>query len=158
MSGGAPFKLLVGGALERLGELAAGSVQTCVTSPPYWGLRDYGVEGQIGLEPTPAEFIKQLVAIFREVHRVLRPDGTLWVNMGDTYASELARRCIVAGSDFGDLVLDPFAGTCTTAVVALREGRRAVCVELNPTYAEMGERRVRGVTPSLFTLHRRDTP
>ncbi|WP_372513666.1 DNA-methyltransferase [Serratia fonticola] len=60
---------------------------TCVTSPPYYGLRDYGVDGQIGLEPTPEEFIEKLVGVFREVRRVLRDDGTLWVNIGDTYAT-----------------------------------------------------------------------
>jgi hypothetical protein len=81
------FTLLIGDALERLRELPDESVQTCVTSPPYWGLRDYGVEGQIGLESTSAEFLARLTAVFREVRRVLRPDGTAWVNMGDTYAS-----------------------------------------------------------------------
>lgn len=82
-----PFKLFVGDAAERLRELPDNSVQTCVTSPPYWGLRDYGVEGQIGLESTLADFLRRLVVVFREVRRVLRPDGTCWVNMGDTYAS-----------------------------------------------------------------------
>lgn len=81
------FRLLVGDALERLKDLPDASVQTCVTSPPYWGLRDYGVEGQIGLEPTSGEFLSRLVAVFREVRRVLKPDGTAWVNLGDTYAS-----------------------------------------------------------------------
>lgn len=59
---------------------------TCVTSPPYFGLRDYGVEGQIGLESTPEEYVDKLVAVFREVRRVLRDDGTLWLNLGDSYA------------------------------------------------------------------------
>ena len=320
------FRLLMGDALEQLRTLPDESVQTCVTSPPYWGLRDYGVEGQIGLEPTPAEFLKRLVEVFREVRRVLRPDGTCWVNMGDTYASsgwgggvggnstingqqtqkasraarsklkdrvvaglkpkdlvgapwrlalalqddgwwlrqdiiwakpnpmpesvsdrctksheyifllaksemylfdadsirtplapktftafgtsrrskgndalgkvaadnwsgtvrkprvdkdgvpvganarsvwtiatqpsplehfaafpeELARRCIVAGSRVGDTVLDPFAGTGTTGIVALKEGRRFIGVELNPAYAAMAEERSKSVTPSLF--------
>ncbi len=67
--------------------LPAESVNCCVTSPPYWGLRDYGVTGQIGLEPTIAEYLTKMVAVFREVHRVLRADGTAWVNMGDTYAA-----------------------------------------------------------------------
>ena len=60
-------------------------MQTCVTSPPHFGLRDYGVNGQIGLEPTPAEYVEQMVAVFREVRRVLRDDGTLWLNIGDSY-------------------------------------------------------------------------
>ena len=63
------------------------SVNTCVTSPPYYRLRDYGVPGQIGLEKTPEEFIEKLVEVFREVRRVLRDDGTLWINMGDSYAA-----------------------------------------------------------------------
>jgi DNA modification methylase len=61
-------------------------VQTVVTSPPYWGLRDYGVAGQIGLEKTPEEFVGRLVDVFREVRRVLKDDGTIWVNLGDSYA------------------------------------------------------------------------
>lgn len=321
------FRLMVGDALEQLRTLPDACVQTCVTSPPYWGLRDYGVEGQIGLEATPREFLERLVEVFREVRRVLKPDGTAWVNMGDTYASsgwgggqgssstlnstdsqaaarareklksrvvdgvkpkdligipwrvalalqadgwwlrsdiiwakpnampesvldrpsksheyvflltksseyfydadplrtpltpktlttygskrrgqkgdalgkvasanwardvpvrkpktdssgrplganarsvwtiastpsrlehfaafpeELARRCIVAGSREGDTVLDPFAGTGTTGVVALVEGRRFIGCELNPAYAEMAEKRSRTITPSLF--------
>jgi DNA modification methylase len=63
------------------------SVQCCVTSPPYWGLRDYGVTGQLGLERTPEEYVAHMVAVFREVKRVLREDGTCWVNMGDCYAA-----------------------------------------------------------------------
>jgi DNA modification methylase len=66
--------------------LADRSVQVCITSPPYWGLRDYGVAGQLGLEPTPSEFVANMVRVFREVKRVLRDDGTLWMNMGDSYS------------------------------------------------------------------------
>src|SRR5690606_6014925 len=78
--------LLTGDAIERLSELPDGIAQTCITSPPYFGLRDYGVEGQIGLEKTPQEYVERLVAVFREVRRVLRDDGTLWLNLGDSYA------------------------------------------------------------------------
>ena len=66
--------------------LRDGCVQTVVTSPPYWGLRDYGVSGQIGLEPTPEDYVATMVAVFREVRRVLRDDGTVWLNLGDSYA------------------------------------------------------------------------
>lgn len=62
------------------------SVYCCVTSPPYWGLRDYGVDGQLGLEKTPEEYVGRLVGVFEEVRRVLRDDGTLWLNLGDSYA------------------------------------------------------------------------
>ena len=300
------FTLLVGDALERLRELPDDSVQTCVTSPPYWGLRDYGVEGQIGLESTPDEYVARLVRVFEEVRRVLKPDGTLWLNLGDSYANDgkwggstggkhagglhgntnagrgkkttglppknligipwrvafalqaagwtlrqdivwhkpnpmpapvtdrcvsaheylfllskseryhfdhvairepatgrssgngfdraervslggrgdptpfegvelrnkrsvwtvgtspyrgahfatfppqLIEPCVLAGSRPGDIVLDPFAGTGTTGIVALKEGRRFVGVELNPAYAEMAEQRSRSITPSLF--------
>jgi DNA modification methylase len=68
-----------------LRELPEASVHMVCTSPPYWGLRDYGRDGQIGLEQTPEEFVTALVEVFREVKRVLRPDGTLWVNLGDSY-------------------------------------------------------------------------
>src|SRR5690554_2162246 len=80
--------LYQGDALETLRRLPDGSVHTCVTSPPYWGLRDYGVDGQIGLEETPEEYVEKLVTIFREVRRVLRDDGTLWLNLGDSYATK----------------------------------------------------------------------
>lgn len=74
-----------GDALAVLRTLPDASVQCCVTSPPYYGLRDYGVDGQIGMEKTPEEFIARLVDVFSEVRRVLKPDGTLWVNIGDSY-------------------------------------------------------------------------
>lgn len=74
-------------ALSLLRALPSGYVDCVVTSPPYWNLRDYGVDGQIGLEPTPQEFICRLMEIFSEVHRVLKPTGTVWVNLGDSYAS-----------------------------------------------------------------------
>lgn len=80
--------LMLGDCVESMRSLPAGSVHTCVTSPPYFGLRDYGVDGQIGLEPTPDEFVAALVAVFREVRRVLRDDGTLWLNLGDSYARD----------------------------------------------------------------------
>ena len=76
-----------GDARDVLLTLADESVQTVVTSPPYWGLRDYGVDGQIGLEPTPELYVENMVSIFREVRRVLRSDGTLWLNLGDSYAA-----------------------------------------------------------------------
>jgi DNA modification methylase len=79
--------ILHGDCLAMLQTLEAESVQTCVTSPPYWGLRDYGVEGQLGLEPTPAEYVAKMVQVFREVRRVLKADGTLWLNLGDSYSA-----------------------------------------------------------------------
>lgn len=77
--------ILTGDALAMLRTLPDQSVQCCVTSPPYWGLRNYSVAGQIGLEPTVEEHLLTLVQVFREVRRVLRDDGTVWVNYGDTY-------------------------------------------------------------------------
>jgi DNA modification methylase len=78
--------ILVGDAVTRLRDMPDGSVQTCVTSPPYWGLRDYGNDDQIGLEQTPSDFVEKLCQVFDEVWRVLADDGTLWVNLGDSYA------------------------------------------------------------------------
>ena len=77
--------IICGDALAELKKLPDELVHCCVTSPPYWGLRDYGVDGQLGLEPTPEEYVDNLVAVFREVRRVLRDDGTLWLNLGDCY-------------------------------------------------------------------------
>jgi DNA modification methylase len=81
------WQVLVGDCRDVLDTLPAQSVQTCVTSPPYFGLRDYGHDGQIGLEPSPDEFVAALVGVFRSVRRVLRDDGTVWLNLGDSYAA-----------------------------------------------------------------------
>jgi DNA modification methylase len=79
-------RIWLGDVMDSLREMPDESVQTCVTSPPYWGLRDYGADGQIGLEATPDEYVERIVEVFREVRRVLRDDGTLWLNLGDSYA------------------------------------------------------------------------
>lgn len=79
-------QILNGDALATLKTLPNQSANMCVTSPPYFGLRDYGVPGQMGLEPTPDEYVAAMVAVFAEVRRVLRDDGTLWLNIGDSYA------------------------------------------------------------------------
>lgn len=79
-------RVLIGDCIESMRLMQDQSVHCCVTSPPYYGLRDYGVDGQIGLEQTPEQFIQKLVEVFREVKRVLRDDGVLWVNIGDSYA------------------------------------------------------------------------
>ena len=80
-------EIVCGDALEVLRGLPDESVHCCVTSPPYWSLRDYGVEGQLGLEETMEEYVEKIVEVFREVRRVLRNDSTLWLNLGDSYAS-----------------------------------------------------------------------
>ena len=79
-------RILIGDARKRLAELPAGSVRTCITSPPYFGLRDYGEANQIGLEATPDAYVAEMVLLFREVWRVLADDGTLWLNLGDSYS------------------------------------------------------------------------
>ena len=79
------IKILQGNCLDKLKELPDQSINTCITSPPYWGLRDYGEYKQLGMEDTPEEFVENLVQVFREVKRVLRDDGTVWVNLGDSY-------------------------------------------------------------------------
>jgi DNA modification methylase len=84
--GGVTWEIRQGDALERLREMPDESVQCCVTSPPYFGLRDYGVDGHLGLEETPTEFVEAMVGVFAEVRRALRDDGTLWLNIGDSYA------------------------------------------------------------------------
>ena len=284
----ATARVLVGDVRTRLAEVPDGSVQTCVTSPPYWGLRDYGQGDQIGLEQTPEEYVAQMVDVFRQVRRVLADDGTLWLNLGDSYGVEkqlvgipwrvafalqtdgwvlrqdiiwhkpnpmpesvgdrctkaheylflfskspkyhydadsireplaaatiqrdksprgrsqagggsakslagyeytpdlgnmtsnplgknkrsvwtigtkpfrsahfavmpeaLAEPCILAGSRAGDLTLDPFAGSGTVGVVALRHGRDFVGVELNPEYAAIAEARIAADAPLLNSV------
>ena len=81
-------RILCGDALEMLRTLPDNSVHCCVTSPPYYALRDYGVDGQIGREDTPAQYVARLTDVFSEVRRVLRPSGTLWLNIADTYAGK----------------------------------------------------------------------
>lgn len=96
-------RIINGDCLEVLKTLPDESVDCCVTSPPYYGLRDYGVDGQIGLEETPEEYIDKLTAVFHEVKRVLKNDGTLWVNIGDTYNgnkqgnTEVVKHSAIAG-------------------------------------------------------------
>lgn len=108
-------RILKGDCRDVLRSLPAESVHCAVTSPPYWGLRDYGCVGQIGLEATVTEFVDELVAVFRDVRRVLRSDGSLWLNLGDSYA---------------------------TGLVADRLGRNAILIELNPEYAAMAQSRI----------------
>ena len=81
------IKILQGNCLDKLKELPDQSINTCITSPPYWGLRDYDEDKQLGMEDTPEEFVENLVQVFREVKRVLRDDGTVWLNLGDSYSS-----------------------------------------------------------------------
>lgn len=104
------WDLREGHALEQLRELDAGSVQACITSPPYYGLRDYelppslwgdGWEGCLGLEPTAEQFVAHLVEVFAEVRRVLRDDGVLWLNLGDSYASHGGERGSKKGPSLG---------------------------------------------------------
>ena len=80
-------RIICGDVREELRKLPGNSVQCVVTSPPYWGVRDYGVAGQIGAEPVLQDYVETLVRVFREVRRVLRPDGTFWLNIANTYSS-----------------------------------------------------------------------
>ena len=101
------IKILNGDCRDVLKTLPDCSVHCCVTSPPYFGLRDYGCAGQIGLESTPDAYVAELVAVFREVRRVLRDDGTLWLNLGDSYASFRDGKATpdsARGDDVGTLV------------------------------------------------------
>ena len=121
--------ILQGDALTKLKELPEKSINMCMTSPPYWALRDYGEDGQLGLEPTFVEYINNLCDIFDEVKKVLRDDGTCWVNLGDTYNSggnyrgkELDKNCkeVYRRKDFEGCKNDPKAqgisAKCLTAI------------------------------------------
>ena len=85
-------QIVCGDSLEFLRTLGDECIQCCVTSPPYWGLRDYGHDRQMGLEETPEAYLANMVEVFREVRRVLRSDGTLWLNLGDTYGNGVTKR------------------------------------------------------------------
>ncbi len=274
------LQVLIGDSLEVLPNIESESVQCCVTSPPYWGLRDYEHSAQIGSESSPIDYVNNLISIFKEVKRVLRSDGTLWLNIGDGYARnggigkhgpnaivgntkkliqkrnckvpecwglkdrdlmgipwrvvfalqedgwilrsritwvkknpmpesvknrpttateeifllakspayfynqegvredsganlrnywilnqeggkyghpaafprELARRCILLGSKEEQIVLDPFGGSGTTGVVANELNRKALIIELNPTYAEMAKTRGATIQPQFHSF------
>ena len=83
--------ILQGDVINRLKDIEDNTIQCVVTSPPYWGLRDYGEDNQLGLEETPEEYVNNMVKVFREVNRVLKDDGTLWLNLGDSYAGNCSR-------------------------------------------------------------------
>jgi DNA modification methylase len=85
------YQIIQGNCLETLKTIEQGSVDCCVTSPPYWGLRDYGESAQLGLEATPEEYVQNMVQVFSEVKRVLSKEGTLWLNLGDSYAGNCSR-------------------------------------------------------------------
>jgi DNA modification methylase len=95
-------EVIIGDNRQALKELPDASVQTVVTSPPYWGLRDYGHDNQIGLEQSPEEFIEQLCVVFDEVWRLLKDDGTIWVNLGDSYAGNNSRASNNGRAGFGN--------------------------------------------------------
>ena len=105
--------ILQGDALTVIKTLPSESVNMCVTSPPYYGLRDYGVDGQIGLEETPEQYIERLVDVFHEVKRVLRDDGTLWVNIGDSYSGSGK-----GGANYPDSVVDSKQATNKGSLIA----------------------------------------
>jgi len=94
-------KIIIGDVRTAMQSIPDQSVQTCITSPPYWGLRDYGQGDQIGLEETPQEYVDQMVQVFREVWRVLKDDGTLWLNIGDSYAGNMSRASNNGRAGFG---------------------------------------------------------
>lgn len=122
---------VVGDVREQLATLPDESVHTVVTSPPYWGLRDYGVAGQIGLEATPAEFVSTMVEVFREVRRVLRADGTCWVNLGDSYATGAGKASSPGGGAQGEAFL------AVVRVVAF-ERTEAIVGDVSPDEAAWG--------------------
>lgn len=118
-------RVLCGDALEMLRTLPDGTVQCCVTSPPYFGLRDYGVPGQMGMEGSPEEYVDRMVGVFREVRRVLRDDGILWLNIGDSYAGSGG-----AGGDYNEGGLKAgqpkFEGTAKLTRKSFRRDRAEV--------------------------------
>ena len=101
------YRIIEGDCIQGMKTLADGCVHTCVTSPPYWGLRDYGHDDQIGAEKTPEEFVANMVNVFREVRRVLRDDGTVWLNLGDSYARNSGTSPTVRHTDGREKNFDP---------------------------------------------------
>ena len=123
------YRVLIGDCLDTLKTLPEQSVHTCVTSPPYFGLRDYGVEGQLGAEPTPDEFVEALVRVFREVRRVLRDDGTVWLNLGDSYANSVGG---VGNNPSSKSTLTTNGGKGPKAGDKYARGNEGKAVKINP--------------------------
>ncbi len=128
--------IIQGDCLEVMAGMEAESVHCVVTSPPYWGLRDYGVAGQLGMEPTLGEHIEKLVAVFREVRRVLRPDGTVWLNYGDCYATSINGRSAAdtkaAGNDdrtFRDKPFSTVGGVLKAKDLCMMSARVAIALQ-----------------------------
>ena len=105
---------------QGLTKIESGTVDTCITSPPYWGLRDYGSDGQIGLESTPNEYVATMVEVFRAVRRVLRDDGTLWLNLGDCYNAYNHNRGSAAGTNKNHHEIMP-AADCGLSAPGLKQ-------------------------------------
>jgi len=129
-------KILIGDVMDRLAELPDESVNCVVTSPPYWGLRDYGVKGQLGLEPTLGEHIEKMVIIFREIRRVLKKDGTCWLNYGDCYATTKNGRSAAdtkaTGKDdrtFRDKPFSTVGGTLKAKDLCMMPNRIAIALQ-----------------------------
>lgn len=129
-------QILLGDVREQLAALPADSVDCCVTSPPYWGLRDYGVEGQIGMEPTLAEHMAVMVDVFEQVRRVLKPTGTLWLNYGDCYATapngrSAADAKAASGDDrtFRDKPFSTVGGTLKPKDLCMLPNRLAIALQ-----------------------------
>ena len=154
-----------GHAIDVLKTLPGGSIDCVMTSPPYWNLRDYKQDKQIGNEATPKEFINNLCKIFDEVKRVLKDEGTIFkqskeknyrtvwryrISSGGTahcatYPEGLIHAPIMAGCPEEGIVLDPFIGSGTTAVVALKLGRKYIGIEINEEYKKAAEKRIKEV-------------
>lgn len=139
--GSVTIDIRLGDALTVLKTLPDESVQCCVTSPPYWGLRDYAVVGQLGLERTPEAYVETMVSAFREVRRVLRKDGTLWLNIGDSYCA--APKGSLAGQDKSGLTSTRAQenAPCGVSKLAPRVGRNPKAGQGNADVAGAPHRR-----------------
>ena len=157
-----------GDALTVLRRLPDQAAQCIVTSPPYWGLRDYNIPEQIGLETTLPQYLNRLVGVFAEAKRVLADDGVFWLNIEDGYTSgnrgwrapdkkqpqsfpgahfatfplKLIEPCILCSTRRVDYVLDPFFGAGTAELVAQQTGRKYVGIELHPEYVALAAERL----------------
>jgi len=131
-------RILIGDVCDRLREIDSDSVDCVVTSPPYWGLRDYGVEGQIGLEPTLGEHISVMISVFDEVRRVMKPTASLWLNYGDCYATtpngRSAAATKAAGTDdrtFRDKPFSTIGGALKPKDLCMVPNRLAIALQEN---------------------------
>jgi len=135
-------KLFCCDILEGLKAIPDNSVNCVITSPPYWQLRDYGYPEQWGLEPTFNEYLEHLWSLMDEIHRILKPNGTVWINLGDTYSTQSGACAALKRCPEGGTILDPFNGSGTTTLRAEQLNRKWIGIDGSEKYSKIAKKEI----------------